>query len=113
MGSLVEAPGGGWVAHWTDRDGMPNEETVRTEAQAVGRIVRRAAAPTTFHGLRHAYISALVAEGVDPSAVASAAGHASAAFTLSRYTHRTAGAADRLRAAGNQVAPNMGQEDLG
>jgi integrase len=56
------------------------------------RILRPAAARAglaglTFHGLRHAAVSALVDEGVHPRVMAARAGHDTARLTLELYAH--------------------------
>lgn len=53
-------------------------------------------APPLWHGLNHAYVSALVTAGLDPVHVALAAGHSDPAFTL-RLTHPATDAATRIR----------------
>ena len=52
---------------------------------------------TTFHDLRHAHASILVAHNVDIAAIASRMGHSDATVTLSTYTHPFA-VHDRLAA---------------
>jgi hypothetical protein len=71
-----------WNATWTDRVGATHAEAFTTEASAVRAVARRHhPAPSSWHGLRHAYVSALVTAGLDPVHVAMAAGHSDSAFT--------------------------------
>jgi integrase len=93
-----------WNATWTDRTGTPHSETFTTEASAVRAVARRHhPAPSSWHGLRHAYVSALVTAGLDPVHVALAAGHSDPAFTLRTYAHPATDAAKRIRAAQSHV----------
>jgi len=93
-----------WNAIWTDRAGTTHAETFTTEASAVRAIVRRHhPAPSSWHGLRHAYVSALVTAGLDPVHVALAAGHSDPAFTLRTYAHPATDAVIRIRAAQSHV----------
>lgn len=64
----------------------------------------------TPHGLRHTYISGLLALGWDVPTVMAEVGHASSQLTLGVYAHvmrRDAGARERLRALfdGTELAP--------
>jgi integrase len=43
--------------------------------------------PIRWHGLRHQFVSLLIAAGKSPKYIALQAGHASAGFTLDRYGH--------------------------
>ena len=55
-----------WFRRWADAQGYPQ---------------------ITFHDLRHAHASILVANNVDIAAIASRMGHSDATVTLSTYTH--------------------------
>lgn len=57
-------------------------------------IARAAGVSVTFHGLRHAQSSLLVALGVHPRVIAGRIGHATIAQTMDRYAH-VAEASDR------------------
>jgi integrase len=93
-----------WNATWTDRAGTTHAETFTTEASAVRAVARRHhPAPSSWHGLRHAYVSALVTAGLDPVHVAMAAGHSDPAFTLRTYAHPATDASARIRAAQSHV----------
>lgn len=93
-----------WLATWTDREGINRTETFPTEIKAIRAIARRHyAAPSSWHGLRHAYVSSLVTAGLDPVHVALAAGHADPAFTLRTYAHPDANAAALIRAAQQHI----------
>jgi len=63
-------------------------------------LVNAGLPPTTFHGLRHAAASLLLAQGVNPRMVMELLGHADIAMTLGTYSHLTAPvrneAADRM-----------------
>jgi integrase len=60
---------------------------------AWARLLRRLRLPVcSFHALRHCHASALIAAGVDPMTVSRRLGHATPAFTLSRYGHLWDGA---------------------
>jgi integrase len=67
--------------------------------------VKRAGLPEgyTFHSLRHAAATLMLAAGVNPKVAADRLGHHSAAFTLDRYTHALEAldidAAERIQAA--------------
>jgi len=71
--------------------------------------VAQAGLPTvyTFHALRHAAATMMLAAGVNPKVAADRLGHHSPAFTLDRYTHAVEGldvdAADRLQAMMQQA----------
>ena len=41
----------------------------------------------SFHGLRHSHVSALIASGFDPLAVACRVGHSNAVVTMKTYAH--------------------------
>jgi integrase len=56
-----------------------------------------------LHDLRHLHVSLLVARGLDPRAIADRVGHATAAFTMTRYAHAFA---ERRKAAA------LGRSDL-
>jgi integrase len=78
------------------------------------RIAMRAGVRVTFHGLRHAHITALLQAGVHPKVASERAGHSSVAVTMDIYSHVTEGMQqeaamridDALRRAlgGNRVA---------
>ncbi|MFL6073698.1 MAG: tyrosine-type recombinase/integrase [Mycobacteriales bacterium] len=71
---------------------------------AAGVLDRPAAARRHgFHGFRHTYASAMLAEGVDIRALAEFLGHHSAAFTLEVYCHLMPAAEDRARAAADRL----------
>lgn len=112
--SSNSGPGGrdAWTARWRDRDGVDHEETFRTEAAAV-RVVARGhyTAPSSWHGLRHAYVSSLVTAGLDPVHVALAAGHSDPAFTLRTYAHPGVDALARIRQAQSPRDPGAVQKD--
>jgi integrase len=53
-----------------------------------GRFVTTRKLPkVSFHGLRHAHVSALIARGIDPLTIARRAGHGSPVVTLRTYSH--------------------------
>ena len=56
-------------------------------------------APVNFHSLRHFYISALIASGLDVKEVQTRAGHSSATVTLDIYGHLFQHGEDRGRGA--------------
>ena len=109
MGQIV--PAGGpenapttWTAIWTDRATITHSKTFPTEPSAVRAVARNHhPAPSSWHGLRHAYVSALVTAGLDPVHVALAAGHSDPSFTLRTYAHPAVDAATRIRAAQSHV----------
>ena len=69
-----------------------------TAGTAFRRTRGRANLPgVTFHDLRHAYASALIAGGADVVTVQHALGHASPMVTLSTYAHLWPDAAERTR----------------
>lgn len=43
--------------------------------------------PVTFHSLRHANISAMIMQGVDPKTASVRAGHSNTGITMNIYTH--------------------------
>jgi len=93
-----------WKATWTDSAGTTHTEAFTTEASAVRVVARRHhPAPSSWHGLRHAYVSALVTAGLDPVHVAMAAGHSDPAFTLRTYAHPATDATIRIRAAQSHI----------
>jgi hypothetical protein len=93
-----------WNATWTDRAGSTHAEMFTTEASEVRAVARRHhPAPSSWHGLRHAYVSALVTAGLDPVHVAMAAGHSDPAFTLRTYAHPATDSSTRIRAAQSHV----------
>jgi integrase len=56
------------------------------------RVVKRAGIrPVTFHGLRHAHLTALLEAGVHPKVASERAGHSSVGVTLDLYSHVTQG----------------------
>lgn len=63
----------------------------------------------TFHDLRHAHASILVAHGIDIAAIAARMGHSDASVTLANYTHpmedHDAAAATALEALFAQLTP--------
>jgi integrase len=98
---------------FTRIDGEPvNPDNFSKE---VARLVKRAGIrPITFHGLRHAHITALLEAGVHPKVASERAGHSSITVTMDRYSHVLEGmqrdAAQRIDGAlrqalgGNPVA---------
>ena len=84
------AMGAGWQADrpyvFTEADGRPvDPESV---AQVFARRVLRSGLPRIrFHDLRHSHCSHLIEAGESPLLVSRRLGHASPAFTLSRYGH--------------------------
>jgi integrase len=76
-------------------DGRPWRPSTFTDRYA--QFARSVGVRGTFHDLRHSHASALIANGMDARAVADRLGHASPAFTMSRYVH-TATDADRRAA---------------
>jgi integrase len=88
----------GFVGTWTDRDGVKDEITTRTEYQAVMEVARRHYGGLRFHDLRHSYATWLVDDGVPPNMVQRVMGHERASTTLDLYTRRTANT-DRILAA--------------
>jgi len=59
----------------------------------------------TPHSARHSFISTLQSQGVEVGLVAKLAGHASAAVTLSHYTHAVRGGESALQALQNALMP--------
>lgn len=55
--------------------------------------------PTNYHSLRHFFISALIASGLDVKQVQTRAGHSSATVTLDIYGHLFPHEEDRGRGA--------------
>ena len=71
---------------FTRMDGEPvNPDNFSKE---FARIVKRAKVrPITFHGLRHAHITALLQAGVHPKVASERAGHSTVGITLDVYSH--------------------------
>ena len=60
----------------------------RNFTKEFGRVVKRSGVrPVTFHGLRHAHITALLQAGVHPKVASERAGHSSITVTMDRYSH--------------------------
>jgi integrase len=51
------------------------------------QLARGTKLPYSFHDLRHYFCSTLLAEGINPKAVAKVAGHSAAVVTLQTYAH--------------------------
>jgi integrase len=89
----------------------------RNFTKEFARIAKRAGVQITFHGLRHAHITALLRAGVHPKIAADRAGHSSITVTMDRYSHVIEGmqadAAQRIDGAlrqalgSNQVANGL------
>lgn len=77
------------------------DDTLPAHAATVGRAWRALRGELTYrlHDLRHFYASGLIAAGCDVVTVQRALGHASAAMTLSTYSHLWPDADDRTRKA--------------
>jgi integrase len=96
------ALGAGWRGEtfdlvFADVDGTPR--TPNTITARWNRLVARTGyRPVRFHDLRHGHATHRAAMGEHPHTTAERLGHASAAFTLDRYTHRTTGAQRRVSA---------------
>lgn len=89
-----------WRAKWTDKALGEHQQVFTTHGAAVRAVARsHYPAPSSWHGLRHAYVSGLVTAGLDPVHVAVAAGHTDPAFTLRTYAHPSSEAAARIRQA--------------
>jgi integrase len=83
-----------------------------------GRIAKRAGVQISFHGLRHAHLTALLRAGVHPKIASEQAGHSTVGVTLDIYSHVTmamqAEAAQQIDGAlreafgGNPVAKPVG-----
>jgi integrase len=90
---------------WTDEDAVIEDATGRPlDPDDFGRAFRRAASRAKvegfrLHDLRHAYITSLVSNRIDPATVSRIAGHATVAFTLDRYYHPGATEAEGVAAA--------------
>ena len=56
-----------------------------------GRIARRAKVRVSFHGLRHAHLTALLQAGVHPKIASERAGHSTVGVTMDIYSHVTMG----------------------
>jgi integrase len=71
---------------FTQPDGSPTIPDQVT--QDFARIVRRAGLPhLTFHGLRHAHATQLMAGGLNPKVVSEKLGHSNIAITMDTYSH--------------------------
>ena len=65
-----------------------------------GRIVRESGLKKlTLHGLRHTFVSLLIAGGVHPRTIADMVGHASSSFTLDVYGHLMRGVQEEAASA--------------
>lgn len=73
--------------------------TVMTVSTATHGVKRASQGRLSFHRLRHFYASALISAGVPVTGVQAALGHASAALTLTVYTHLWPGEEERTRQA--------------
>lgn len=62
--------------------------------------------PIRFHDLRHTCLSLLAERGEPIRDLQALAGHASAAFTLQRYTHHYGTSADRTARAMDSILPD-------
>lgn len=75
----------------------------------IRRTLRRAGLPAArLHDLRHSTGSLLLAEGLDPAAVAAVLGHSTPAITMSIYAHATSTAQQRTREALERAFGNEG-----
>lgn len=96
LGHLVGRRHGGFVVTRDD------EATSSNLFAYTWRAITKAAGldpALRFHHLRHAYASALIAEGCSVKAVQRALGHGSATTTLNTYAHLWPGDDDRIRRA--------------
>lgn len=64
-------------------------------------LLKAASVTGTFHMLRHFFVTALIADGVNAKVVQTLAGHHSASFTLDRYADAVP---EQLEEAGERVA---------
>jgi integrase len=87
------APGGGWLhkANFYHRVWYP--------------LLERAGLDVTFHSLRHAHATLLLASGTDAKTVSERLGHSTVAFTLDTYTKVTN---DQQRAAATKMDALLG-----
>ncbi len=70
-------------------------------------LLRRAGLPAIrFHDLRHSCLSLLAQRGEPIRELQALAGHATAAFTLQRYTHHYDSSAKRTAAAMGDILPD-------
>lgn len=89
---LLRARNKGSVSEWIfpslmhyDRPTSPS-----TALETLKKILKKAGLPDLrFHDLRHTFATHAQANGVDVKTLSAILGHASAAFTLDRYTHVT------------------------
>ena len=81
--------------------------TLPAHSATVGRAWRvlraKVGIANRLHDTRHSYASGLIASGCDVVTVQRALGHASAAQTLSTYSHRWPDAHDRTRKAASEL----------
>jgi integrase len=96
----------------------------RNFSKEFARVVKRSGVPpVTFHGLRHAHITALLQAGVHPKVASERAGHSSITVTMDRYSHVLEGmqadAAQRIDGAlrqalgGKRVADGLSVASVG
>lgn len=69
-------------------------------------LLKRADSPLRFHDLRHSCLSLLAQRGEPIRDFQALAGHATAAFTLQRYTHHYDSSARRTADAMGDILPN-------
>lgn len=69
-------------------------------------LVRAGLPPISFHNLRHSYLSLLASRGEPIRDLQALAGHATASFTLQRYTHHYDSSARRTADAMGEILPN-------
>ena len=89
-------------SQWNDSDfvfsndfGQPLSQTQMPRQVLYPALVRAGVKRIRFQDLRHTCFSHMIAEGVVITDVSAIAGHASVAFTMSRYAHALPGASSR------------------
>lgn len=91
------------------RNVAPDETVFQTKAghpytsSSIGAqfraVAKRAGMQTTFHGLRHHYVSVLIEAGINAVHIAKLVGHASPKMTLDVYSHVFPSADESIRKA--------------
>jgi integrase len=84
---------------FTNNFGLPLNQSQMPRQVLYPALVRAGVKRIRFQDLRHTCFSHMIAEGVVVSDVSAIAGHASVAFTLSRYVHALPGATNRATTA--------------
>ncbi|HEX3197588.1 MAG TPA: tyrosine-type recombinase/integrase [Propionibacteriaceae bacterium] len=94
-------PNGQWKLR---QDGRPLQPTYVTR---LFNKLRSDLPEITFHGLRHSWVSLMIAGGADLAIVSKLAGHSSVSITADTYGHLVGTvAADAMNRAANLVRPH-------